>query len=376
MDSKIELEKLELKDGDILLAKYPYDMSPADRSAFAHSLINSPEWQNRKDAQCIFIEKDADIKALPEEEMNKAGWFRMSYVTPTKELPAEDIKRFIAECEKNHAVMLDEMEVETCQTTNPIEHFNIESIDQKHNGNMSITLIPKDERQKEVLRVITRDVHQGVIVIPTLSKINSKDKADEGAREQHLGYKPLVRNYHYNYNLDLERGVNLNLHIFSPEEQRWIFSYEQLEYDEREGRKKTLVFRNKYKVVANYQKGLLSDTLDITMDMVWPERRGKVFTWGLDISPNSKLFVEFKYKRMPEGHFRLKTIIAGAGKRFDVEGDESGNALLKKVELPVPINDIIECDLNKCFNVPFVNDGGNLDNFIIMESLDVQIDEM
>ncbi|MCK5607533.1 hypothetical protein KAR91_36960 [Candidatus Pacearchaeota archaeon] len=73
----VELEKLALKDGDIVLVRYSSsDMSAYDCCRFIEALKLSRAFQNAKDASIIFIEGETDIKTLSEDNMNKAGWFK------------------------------------------------------------------------------------------------------------------------------------------------------------------------------------------------------------------------------------------------------------------------------------------------------------
>jgi Zn finger protein HypA/HybF involved in hydrogenase expression len=73
----IELEKLELKDGDIVIVKYSDAMSQADLVDFTKSLIESPVAQGKKDIQMVLVAGDMDIKAVDENAMNEAGWFKL-----------------------------------------------------------------------------------------------------------------------------------------------------------------------------------------------------------------------------------------------------------------------------------------------------------
>lgn len=73
----IELERLELKDGDILIVKYSDAMTQADLVDFTGRLIESSAAQGKKDIQIVLVAGDMDIKAVDEKDMNEAGWFRM-----------------------------------------------------------------------------------------------------------------------------------------------------------------------------------------------------------------------------------------------------------------------------------------------------------
>ena len=73
----IELEKLELKDGDILIVKYSDAMSSVDLVDFTERLIKSPAAQGKKDIQIVLVAGDMDIKAVDEKAMNEAGWFSL-----------------------------------------------------------------------------------------------------------------------------------------------------------------------------------------------------------------------------------------------------------------------------------------------------------
>lgn len=73
-----ELEKLALKDGDIVLVRDVLScMSAADCCQFAEGLKLNPTFQSKKDVQIIFIGGDADIESVSESDMNQAGWFRL-----------------------------------------------------------------------------------------------------------------------------------------------------------------------------------------------------------------------------------------------------------------------------------------------------------
>lgn len=75
---EFELEKLEVKDGGIVLVKYPSSsMSAVDCHRFATALNLSLSYQNAKNVNIIFIEGETDIKTLSESDMNRAGWLRV-----------------------------------------------------------------------------------------------------------------------------------------------------------------------------------------------------------------------------------------------------------------------------------------------------------
>ena len=73
----IELEKLELKDGDILIVKYSDAMSSVDLVDFTERLIKSPAAQGKKDIQIVLVAGDMDIKSVDEKAMSEAGWFKL-----------------------------------------------------------------------------------------------------------------------------------------------------------------------------------------------------------------------------------------------------------------------------------------------------------
>lgn len=172
----------------------------------------------------------------------------------------------------------------------------------------------------------------------------------------------------YLINLKLESGANLEQLMFSHSEHRWIFTYDYRTYKKeksillsgtqesnleasveniRSTSDPTLI--NTTKLCVNYDDGN-AGKIELTMDLVRPPLRGKVKWLGVDISPGSHMFIEFKYHKR-ENEYVLAEAIIGVGKRvnFDTESDS-----VQFSEFPFPIATRIKSDFGM-YKIPFLN---------------------
>jgi len=166
----------------------------------------------------------------------------------------------------------------------------------------------------------------------------------------------------YEINLELKSGASLTQLLFDHSEHRWIFEYT---YDERKGRK--LLFRNDYKLYVDYQEGLIN-RVNLTMNMVYPEKLGKQFLFGVDISQGSKLFIEFEYEMLTNEEellFQLNSMQIGATQYIDFKQDPG---LFTPIDYPFPVNDKVNNEFGE-FKVPFKNSNGFIDNFRFPKSI-------
>lgn len=146
--------------------------------------------------------------------------------------------------------------------------------------------------------------------------------------------------------LDLASGAHLTILYFSDRELRWIFSYDyvgQKIWDPK--------IVNKAKLTADYADGLLAPQIVLSMHVVIPERLGKEFFAGLDISPGAKTYLEFNYElTSASAAYRLVEICKGARERVRI--DVVDPALVQPVQFPFPVPDRVPIEYGKV-RIPF-----------------------
>lgn len=183
----------------------------------------------------------------------------------------------------------------------------------------------------------------------------------------------------YRYALKLGSGATLKL-IIQGDDHCWRFGYDYI----RHGENREVLVRNDVKLNVNYHKGQITDRIELSMHVIFPGRFGKEFVYGVDVSPGAKTFYEFGYERVKGGQrganrrlatkasiaaeapsgprqkralgrrisedvFRLATGQIGA-RKLQLFSDKPG--LIKQVELPFPIPDLIEPS-HGTYSVPF-----------------------
>jgi len=158
--------------------------------------------------------------------------------------------------------------------------------------------------------------------------------------------------------LTLSSGANLKLLYFSDRTLRWIFSYHYI------GEKKpgeTPAVINEVRLTADYAAGLLAPTFVLSMHVIIPDRLGKRYFVGVDISPGAKTYLEFSYECRDGGQeYRLVEICKGARERLRLEDHPA--ALIRPIEFPFPIPDRFLPE-GSCFQVPFRLNSGEIAHF-------------
>jgi hypothetical protein len=151
----------------------------------------------------------------------------------------------------------------------------------------------------------------------------------------------------YAVDLDLLSGAKLRMLMFGHDEHRWILKYR---YVKGEGPvKHKPEFVNDVRLTVDYLNGIVADEMEIDMDMVFPERRGKQFKYGIDVSENSRVYAQFLYSR--EMHeFRLIRIELGTLKI--IEGTHDIDKFVKEFNKQYPLKTTIGLDCGD-FVVPF-----------------------
>jgi len=100
---------------------------------------------------------------------------------------------------------------------------------------------------------------------------------------------------------------------------------------------------------VNYDSGHAQDC-NLTMDITRPDKRGKQYFVGVDISKGSHLFAEFVYGK--EGDlYRIKEVDLGIHGKVDLDSLEKG--LVKQIDFPFPLKDQIENEFG-IYRVPFL----------------------
>ena len=156
--------------------------------------------------------------------------------------------------------------------------------------------------------------------------------------------------------LKLASGAHLTLLYFSDRELRWIFSYD---YSGEKDLGTAPEVVNKVRLVANYEAGLLTSQIVLSMHVIIPARLGQQFFAGVDISPGAKTYLEFTYDRVGD-EFRLVEICKGARERVRLA--DTLPAIVRPIEFPFPIPDRVPIEFGT-IRVPFRTNQGNVAHF-------------
>ncbi len=149
-------------------------------------------------------------------------------------------------------------------------------------------------------------------------------------------------NIEYKSVLHLENNVKLIQLFFSHQEHRWIYEYVFRKWAEQTLSKQSvergdLELYNNVKIIVDYTDGLFTG-IEVTMEIVNPRNRGKKFFTGVDISPNSKVFLNLKYKQIKDDEWALDKIEKGAQTIYNSD-EESQNLPVLPVDTPFPLYD-------------------------------------
>jgi len=166
---------------------------------------------------------------------------------------------------------------------------------------------------------------------------------------------PPAREFQLRFALD--NGADVRALIFDDLSQRHFFEYRYMLLD-ADGE---IEMVNENKLVVAYDDGI-ADSCELSMNIIFPKRRGQRYIYGLDVSKNSKLFVSLEYEKdkgeaykddgNDEGlHFRLKRVGVGH-KVIEVDGGEK-EGLVKQQDFPFPAPDIIRMKYGM-YDVPFL----------------------
>lgn len=145
----------------------------------------------------------------------------------------------------------------------------------------------------------------------------------------------------YKMVIEPHEDFTLSMLMHSHKEYRffWEYHFVKRQDDKRFGEP---IFSNKLQIMADYEKGKISN-LELRMDLTNIKKRGVKYAWGLDISPDSKLFLEFRYKKHPKG-WRLDEILKSCQSiwKYTLPQDKMGTEVVELIDFPFPVPDLLE----------------------------------
>jgi len=154
----------------------------------------------------------------------------------------------------------------------------------------------------------------------------------------------------YKVELELASGANLEMLMFSDTEHRWIFKHRYMHPENRK-RLEDSILVNDTTLVVDYEGGV-AQGCNLTMNIIRPDKRGKKYLGGVDISKGSHLFLEFVYEKQ-EDIYRMKTADLGAHERVDLGSLSEG--LVKPIDFP--LKDRVENKFG-VYSIPFIGKDG------------------
>ena len=118
-------------------------------------------------------------------------------------------------------------------------------------------------------------------------------------------------------------------------------------------------------IIEYNKKNIVS--MKLSIDIKNPKNRGKVVVAGLDISPNSHVFLEFEYQKDNQGIFIMNKVFKNA--QLVVDFNNLENKIAATGEIPFTLKDRIEPKWG-LYEVPFLRSNLKLDNFYVKEKYD------
>jgi len=172
----------------------------------------------------------------------------------------------------------------------------------------------------------------------------------------------------------LVNGSRVKMLLFNRRQHRLTFSYNYRKYPKGEARGQPHVV-NEIRLVVDYLDGLVISCA-LSMHVIFPARLGKVYAYGVDISPGAKTFLQFRYERqmLPDKEdkffFQLVELEIGCGRIIDLrpKGGPGSKALMRPVEFPFPVCDRIVAEFGQ-FRVPFLDNDHQEQFFVFPRSI-------
>lgn len=197
----------------------------------------------------------------------------------------------------------------------------------------------------------------------------------------------------YRTRFDLACGLTLEQHIFGMDEMRWTYQRRFSWEDPEQPHQAHTI--NEWKLLVDFDRGRLKPRLVVSMHVIVPERLGKQYWLGVDLSPGAKTYLEFYYERPvplvprpgdddpywkgipPEnlptipGPFHLAEISRGARPPIDVR--DLGPALVKPVEFPFPVLDRIPWQHG--YPIPFLDEDSTIAHVTVPADLQQRLQD-
>lgn len=171
----------------------------------------------------------------------------------------------------------------------------------------------------------------------------------------------------YNIPLKLDSGAELNILLFSQTEHRWLFNNRYIR-KENDNRGK-VILTNETILTVDYYSGVAKD-LELRMNIYRPDKRGKEFFLGVDISEGSHLYAQFFYEKK-DNYYRMKKADFGRHGSLNIEElvQSKNDQLIKQIEFPFPfpLKDRIDNEYGS-YKVPFLKNNGEIAFFEFPES--------
>lgn len=175
----------------------------------------------------------------------------------------------------------------------------------------------------------------------------------------------IARQKEYQVQLHLPHNVRLEMLMFSHQEHRWIFKHLRRQYDTNQ--EKLLLVQNT-RLVVDYHDGVIGSELVLHIDLVLPQKRGRLFVYGADVSPGSLVNLTLAYQLTgadKDAQYRLVRVENGL-EVFELAKLEP--ALIKQVEVPFPLLDTISFE-GGIYRVPFLANDGSEHHFTFPHSI-------
>jgi len=177
-----------------------------------------------------------------------------------------------------------------------------------------------------------------------------------GVMEEEMAVLPIE----YRCSFRLDNGFRLEQLLFSHEEYRWLWTYRSLIYNQENSLRVAL--SNNMMIRVDYKDGVM-DSLGIDMDIINHTNRGRKFFFGVDVSPNSRIFLELKYKLAEDGkEWKLSEMRKGS--EVITIGETGGDLPVRFIETPFPMSDRFDIDGGH-LAIPFLSDEGSIEEIYI-----------
>jgi hypothetical protein len=151
----------------------------------------------------------------------------------------------------------------------------------------------------------------------------------------------------YQHTLTLEDDVKLMLkHDSLTHTQKAIYTHESFKGQNK--RRPTLTI--KQRIVIDYDKGIMADNINITFEITNHENRGKEFFLGVDISKDSKVFLDINYQKKDDNYV-ITEIHKGASCIYSES--ENKDSLMIPAQSPINILTSINIKYGE-LNIPTV----------------------